>query len=134
MLKAFSKKEGQKGFTLIELMIVIAIIGILAAIAIPQFVQYRQRGYKASVQTDAKNAHTAVNAYMVDFPGSVPPAETIGPNAVGATYRAARTSSGNTVTIAAGGTLTAMNANLGAANYIVQISYLGVTDITDLLQ
>ena len=62
MLKMFHKKEGQKGFTLIELMIVIAIIGILAAIAIPQFVSYRQKGYNTDAKGELKSFYTACQA------------------------------------------------------------------------
>ena len=54
------------GFTLIELLVVVAIIGIIAAVAIPQFQQYRQRGYDSGAQSDLRNAATAEEAYFVD--------------------------------------------------------------------
>jgi type IV pilus assembly protein PilA len=66
MLLKLNKMKNQKGFTLIELMIVIAIIGILAAIAIPQFSAYRRRSYNASANADLRNAATAQEAYYVD--------------------------------------------------------------------
>jgi type IV pilus assembly protein PilA len=66
MLLKLNKMKDQKGFTLIELMIVIAIIGILAAIAIPQFSAYRKRSYNAAAQADLRNAATAQEAYFVD--------------------------------------------------------------------
>ena len=64
LTKLINKDE--KGFTLIELMIVIAIIGILAAIAIPQFSAYRNRAYNSAAAADIKNIQTAEEAYYVE--------------------------------------------------------------------
>jgi type II secretory pathway pseudopilin PulG len=46
--------------------VVIAIIGILAAIAIPQFAAYRRRAYESDVKANLKNAATAQEAYFAD--------------------------------------------------------------------
>ena len=60
-------KQAQKGFTLIELMIVIAIIGILAAVAVPQYGQYTKRSKFAEVISLTAPYKTAVSECAADF-------------------------------------------------------------------
>jgi type IV pilus assembly protein PilA len=57
-------QENEKGFTLIEIMIVIAIIGILAAIAIPNYISYRDKTFCTAAESDA---HSLVNGLYAYF-------------------------------------------------------------------
>lgn len=62
----------KKGFTLIELMIVIAIIAILAAILVPNFLRARAQGQWTQCQSNCKNIGTALEMYSTDNAGHYP--------------------------------------------------------------
>jgi len=62
----FKQLKGQKGFTLIELMIVVAIIGILAAIAIPNFLTYQMKSRQSEAKTNLQAIKTSEVAFQAE--------------------------------------------------------------------
>lgn len=109
--------RAEGGFTLIELLVVIAIIGILAAIAIPQFAEYRKRGYEADARAAARNLATSQEGYFATLNDYASKVATLSGN-YGFTQGANITATTTRVS-ATRFTLTARNTKCAAASGIV---------------
>lgn len=101
-------------------MIVIAVVGILAAVAIPKYHLYRIRGFMATTRSDTKNVYASVQAWIAENPTGTPPAETrVGPSQM-VKYPAARVSTGVTIVVAPGGDVMGRHVGLNGT-YTINI-------------
>lgn len=129
MLKAFhNRMKDDKGFTLIELMVVVLIIAILIAIAIPTFLGLRKRAQDRAAQSNLRNGMTAAKAFFTDgetyvgfdadLDGTNAAAEGAGDIEPSLTWNTAAASTQNTVSIRNLGANTIALSSLSASGSI----------------
>jgi type IV pilus assembly protein PilA len=89
MLSKLRERSGsESGFTLVELLVVMLILGILAAIAIPAFFNQRDKAQDADAKVEARTAETAMETYATDHGGDYAGADASALHAIEATLPA----------------------------------------------
>ena len=118
------RKNGEKGFTLVELLVVVIIIGILAAVAVPIYLNQRKSAWRSSVESDVKNASLALETVSTENNGKIPDSVykdgyVAGKQTLGDTKQEITISKDNTIDISKGSetntyVITGHNSNLGS--------------------
>ena len=117
-LKKLTLNRNQKGFTLIELMIVIAIIGILAAIAIPNYISYRDKSFCSAAESDAQALASSLSDYF-----AIPSNQT---------YTQVQLNLGEQIQFTGSGTIDLSGNNTGSIVPVVGGSNQYVISVTDV--
>ncbi len=94
------KKSNKKGFTLVELVVVIAIIGVLAAILVPSMMGYVKKSRLKTANANAKTAYNAVATYVADMETAGTPVISNGTFSGGGAYTATSATGGTDTDLA----------------------------------
>jgi len=123
------RAQSESGFTLVELLVVMLILGLLAAIAIPAFFNQRTKAQDAEAKSTAKTAQTALETYATDNNGSYANATRASLKNIEPTLSSASTGANaiTTLTVAASGYTITVTSDSGNTFSIVRATDGSVT-------